>query len=90
MGQTRRKFKERHSGHKQEIKRKYGGLGHHYGEKGGGCGYENVSIMIIEQVSPQTITQLDEREFVCQNQWRVYVEHGGHAHCYRKETKKKI
>jgi hypothetical protein len=89
VGKTQNKFKQRHSGHKQEIKRNYGGLGHHYGEKGGGCGYENVSIMIIEQVFPQTVTQLDEREIFWQNQLRVYVEHGGNAHCYRKEKNKK-
>ena len=30
VGESTRKFKQRHSGHKQ-VKRKYGGLGHHYG-----------------------------------------------------------
>ena len=31
VGKTSRGFKARHSGHKSEIKREYGGLGHHYG-----------------------------------------------------------
>ena len=89
VGKTQNKFKERHSGHKQEIKRNYGGLGHHYGQNGGGCGYANLSIMIIEQVYPQTVAQLDMREIFWQNQLRVYVQHGGNAHCYRKEKIKK-
>ena len=31
-----------------EVKKQIGGLGHHYG--GQGCGYENISIQIIEGV----------------------------------------
>ena len=41
-------FKLRHSNHKQEIRKKIGGLGNHYG--GQGCGYENLRIQIIDQV----------------------------------------
>ena len=48
VGKSTTPFKIRHSHHKQEMKRKYGGLGHHYG--GDGCGYENVSLQIIDQV----------------------------------------
>jgi hypothetical protein len=45
--------------------------------------------MIIEQVYPQSVAQLDMREIFWQNQLRVYVKHGGNAHCYRKEKIKK-
>ena len=33
-----------------EIKKNFGGLGHHYGNNGEGYGYDNLEIMIIEQV----------------------------------------
>ena len=49
VGKTTRKFKQRHSGHKQEVKRSYGGLGHHYGGQSG-CGYDSISMQIIDQV----------------------------------------
>ena len=42
-------LKKRHSGHKQEIKKQIGGLGHHYGGPQG-CKYESISIQIIDQV----------------------------------------
>ena len=86
VGKTKNKFKQRHSGHKQEIKRQYGGLGHHYG--GTGCGYENISIMVIEQVEIGNHEELGDREIYWQNQLRAFVENGGNAHCYRKEKSK--
>ena len=86
VGKSQTDFKRRHSNHKQEIKKKTGGLGHHYG--GSGCGYENVSIMIIEQVYPKTAKNLCNREVFWQNQLRVYVQNGGNAHCYKKEKTK--
>ena len=86
FGQTKNKFKQRHSGHKQEIKRQYGGLVHHYG--GTGCGYENISIMIIEQVEIGNLEELANREIYWQNQLRAFVENGGNAHCYRIEKSK--
>ena len=49
VGKSTTKFKVRHSNHKQEVKRNYGGLGHHYGGVNG-CGYDQISIQIIEQV----------------------------------------
>jgi hypothetical protein len=49
VGKISREFRRRHSEHKQEIKNKYGGLGHHFGRPGG-CGYDNGTIQIIEQV----------------------------------------
>ena len=75
---------KRHSNHKQEIKKKYGGLGHHYGGDGG-CGYEHFSVQIIDQVDQGDHFALADREVFWQNQLRCYVQNGGHTHCYRKE-----
>ena len=83
VGKSEPPFKRRHSNHKQEIKRKYGGLGHHYG--GTGCGYENFSVQIIDQVEQGDKVALAEKEVYWQNQLRCYVQNGGQAHCYRKE-----
>ena len=77
-------FKRRHSNHKVEIKKAYGGLGHHYGGSGA-CTYEDLSITIIEQVKTKTLEFLAERETYWQHQLRVYVQNGGKAHCYRKD-----
>ena len=49
VGKSTQPFTRRHSGHKQEIKNKIGGLGQHYGGQQG-CGYENLKMMIIEKV----------------------------------------
>ena len=76
-------IQKRHSGHKQEIKNKTGGLGHHYG--GNGCGYANVSFQVIDQVDLGDDHELAECETYWQHQLRWYVENGGNAHCYRKE-----
>jgi hypothetical protein len=83
VGKSTTPFKRRHSNHNQEIKRKYGGLGHHYG--GNGCGYSNVSVQIIDQVQEGDEMALSDKEVYWQNQLRCYVQNGGHAHCYRKE-----
>ena len=89
VGKSKTVFKTRHSNHKQEIKKEYGGLGHHYGG-GGGCGYANVSIQLIEQVKVKTLEFLAERECFWQHQLRVYVQNGGRAHCYRKDIWSKL
>ena len=86
MGKSKTKFKLRHSNHKQEIKKKTGGLGHHYNETSGGCGYENFSVILIEQVREKTVEFLAEREVYWQHQLRTFVENGCRAHCYRKEV----
>jgi hypothetical protein len=83
VGKSTQTFKKRHSGHKQEIKNKIGGLGHHYG--GNGCGYANVSFQVIDQVELGNDHELAECETYWQHQLRCYVENGGNAHCYRKE-----
>ena len=85
VGKSTTPFKKRHSNHKREIKNKIGGLGHHYG--GGGCGYDSISIQLIERVEEGDQQALVEREIFWQNQLRVYVQNGGHAHCFRKEKK---
>ena len=68
----------------QEIKKSYGGLGHHYGGERG-CGYENFSVQIIDQVEERDKVASAEKEVYWQNQLGCYVQNGGHAHCYRKE-----
>ena len=83
VGKSETPFKRRHSNHKQEIKRKYGGLGNHYG--GQGCGYENLQIQIIDQVEQGNSEALATAEVYWQNQLRAYIQNGGHAHCRRKE-----
>ena len=84
VGKAKTSFKKRHSNHKQEVKKKIGGLGHHYGS-GGPCTYEHMQIQIIEQVEDKNMEFLAERELYWQHQLRVYVENGGKAHCYKKE-----
>ena len=84
VGKSTQQFRRRHSGHKSEIKRQYGGLGHHYGGDRG-CGYENLSLQVIEKVREGDQARLAERETYWQNQLRCYVENEGQAHCYRKE-----
>ena len=83
VGKSQTPFKKRHSNHKQEIRKKVGGLGHHYG--GNGCGYENFSVQLIDQVEEGDRVALAEKEVYWQNQLRCYVQNGGRAHCYRKE-----
>ena len=84
VGKSKTPFKLRHSNHKQEIKNKIGGLGHHYGGSGG-CGYQNFSVILIEEVKTKTLEFLANREVFWQHQLRVYVENGCNGHCYRKE-----
>ena len=84
VGKSTQPFTRRHSGHKQEIKNKIGGLGQHYGGTQG-CGYENLKIMIIEQVEIGNHEVLGRREIYWQNQLRCFMENGGQAQCKRKE-----
>ena len=66
-------MKIRHSNHKQEVKKVTGGLGHHYGGPGG-CGYDNLTLTIIEQVEEKNMEFLAKRELYWQHQLRVYIE----------------
>ena len=61
-----------------------GGLVRHYGGTHG-CGYNNISMQIIEKVRNGDHARLAERETYWQNQLRCYVENEGGGHCYRKE-----
>ena len=76
-------FKTRHSNHKQEISKKIGGLGKHYG--GDGCGYKNLKIQIIDQVEVGNYKALEEAEVYWQNPLRTLIQNGGNAHCRKKE-----
>ena len=84
VGKSKTDFRRRHSNHKQEIKKKVGGLGHHYGPDSP-CSYEHLQIQIIEQIEHKNLDFLAERELYWQHQLRVYIENGGRAHCYRKD-----
>ena len=65
---------------KQEIKKKIGGLGNHYGWEG--YGYQNLKIQIIDQVKVRDCRALEEAEVYWQNQLRVYIQNGGqHLDC---------
>ena len=84
VGKAKTSFKKRHSNHKQEVKKDIGGLGHHYGGRGG-CGYENMTVQIIEGVKIRTMDNLAKREQFWQNQLCVFAENGYKNHCLRKE-----
>ena len=76
-----------HSNHKQEVKKKIGGLGQHYGGDRA-CSYQDISIVLIEQVEQGNRTLLAKRERFWQNQLRAFVENGGNAQCIRKDFDK--
>ena len=84
IGKSQTTFKIRHSNHKREIKNIIGGLGHHYGGERG-CGYENVSIQIIDQVEQGNVEALVQAELFWQDQLRGFLENGGNAHCRRRD-----
>ena len=84
VGKSKTPLKIRHSNHKQEIKKQMGGLGHHYGGPGG-CGYENLTLTIVEQVKEKNFKFLAERELYWQHQLRAYSENGYRNHCRKKE-----
>ena len=84
VGKSKTVMKIRHSNHKQEIKKMVGGLGHHYGGQGG-CGYDNLTLTIIEEVEENNLLFLAEREVYWQHQLRVFLENGYRNHCQKKE-----
>ena len=83
VGKTGRAFKARHSGHKSERKRKYGGLGHHYGGDNG-CGYGMITMQIIDQVEQCDEEALADCEVYWQHQLLCFVENDGNGNFYRK------
>ena len=81
VGKLTQQFKRPHSGHEQEIKNEIGGLGHHYGGTRV-CGYDSISMQIIENVNQGY--HLATRELYWQNQIRCFVQYGAGGHCYQK------
>ena len=71
----------------KEVKKKIGGLGQHYGGARACC-YDDMSIVLIEQVELGNRSLVAKREQFWQHQLRVYVENGGNAHCIRKDIEK--
>ena len=89
VGKSVTPFKKRHSNHKQEVKKKTGGLGQHYGGNRA-CSYGDISIVLIEQTEIGDREVLADREQYWQPQLRAFVENGGNAQCIRKEEKIKV
>ena len=54
VGKSKTPFKLRYSNHKQEIKKRVGGLGHYYGGSGP-CSYQDISITLIEQFKEEKL-----------------------------------
>ena len=79
VGKSQTALKVRHSNHKQEIKKQTGGLRQHYGGPTG-CGYQNLSMQIIEQVELGDKEALANLEVYWQNQLRCFVENGENGH----------
>ena len=84
VGKSTTPFKKRHSNHKQEVKHSRGGLGHHFGPKTS-CSYQDMSIILIEQVRHGDKLNLERREQYWQHQLRVFTENGGNGMCIRKD-----
>ena len=84
MGKSVTPFKKRHSNHKQEVKKEIGGLGKHYGGNRPCC-YQDMEIVLIEQVELGNRPLLAKREQYWQHQLRAFVENGGNGHCIRKD-----
>ena len=68
----------------KRLKAKLGGMVSILGGRGG-CGYQNASFQIIEDIETKTMEFLAKRETYWQHQLRVYVENGSRNHCYRKD-----
>ena len=87
VGKSQTPLKTRHSNHKQEIRKHIGGLGDHYGGPDG-CGYENLSLQIIDQVERGDKDALADLEVYWQNQLRCFIDNGGNGQCRKKENPK--
>ena len=80
MGKSKREFRLRHSGHKQEIKNRTGGLEQHfYQPNNRGCSYSHLEATLIEKVKQGDDAKLAERELYWQYQLRTFKENGGNA-----------
>ena len=80
VGKSKQQFKRRHSGHKQEISNRIGGLGQHFHVTNNqGCNYEHLEATLIEKVKQGDDTKLAERELYWQYQLRTFRENGGNG-----------
>ena len=80
VGKTKREFRLRHSGHKQEITNRTGGLGQHFHQSNNrGCSYSHLEATLIEKVKQGDDVKLAERELYWQYQLRTFKENGGNA-----------
>ena len=80
VGKTKREFRKRHSGHKQEISNRVGGLGEHFHSSNNrGCSYNHLEATLIETVQHGDEAKLAERELYWQYQLRTFKENGGNG-----------
>ena len=80
VGKSKREFRQRHSGHKQEISNGIGGLGQHFHRTNvRGCSYSHLEATLIEKVKQGDDAKLTERELYWQYQLRTFKENGGNA-----------
>ena len=80
MGKSKQEFRKRHSGHKQEITNRIGGLGLHFHPSNSlGCSYDHLEATLIEKVNNGDDAKLAEMELHWQYQLRTFKENGGNA-----------
>ena len=80
IGRSKREFRQRHSGHKQEINNRTGGLGQHFHPSNNlGCSYDHLQVKLIEKVKHGDEEMLAKQELYWQYQLRTFRENGGHA-----------
>ena len=80
VGKSKREFRQRHSGHKQEINNRTGGLGQHFHlSNTRGCNYNHLKATLIETVKHGDEAKLAERELYWQYQLRTFEENGGNG-----------
>ena len=80
VGKSKRQFRQRHSGHKQEIINRTGGLGQHFHLSNvRGCNYNHLKATLIETVKEGDEAKLAERELYWQYQLRSFEENGGNG-----------
>lgn len=80
MGKSKRELRLRHSGHKQEIMNRIGGLGQHFHQSNDrGCTYSHFKAILIEKITEGDDAMLAKRELYWQYQLRTFKENGGKA-----------
>ena len=77
VGKSKRQFRERHSGHKQEIKNRTGVWVNISNDRG--CNYDHLEAILIETVKEGDEAKLAERELYWQYQLRTFNENGGNG-----------